>query len=71
MSERLFGTNRHYVDAGDFTEQYFYKLRGCVAPKKMNKAETHIPNPINKPGKSRQQLAMDKARTKVNQRKKV
>lgn len=69
MAERLFGTNQHYADTGNFTEQYFYKLRGCVAPKTKSKGDMHIQTPISQPGKSRQQLAMDKARTKVNQRK--
>lgn len=30
MVENMFGTDRTYRDSGDFTQRYFYLLRGCV-----------------------------------------
>ncbi len=69
MTERLFGSNRHYVDSGDFTERYFYQLRGCVPPK--FKATTDEPmQPSLTQHTSRRQMAMDAARAKANQRNK-
>lgn len=68
MSERLFGTNQHYQDNGDFTQKYFYQLRGCVPPiiKRAEQEQCH-----SKPAtgsKSKRELVMDAARKKVNQR---
>lgn len=69
MTERLFGSNRHYVDAGDFTQRYFYQLRGCVAP--VFKTTTEQPAPPSvMPRKSQRQMAMDAARAKTNKRNK-
>lgn len=70
MSERLFGTNRNYVDSGDFTQRYFYQLRGCVVPR-TNSPKITAAQPESKPArKSRREIAMDTARTKVNKRNK-
>lgn len=69
MAERLFGSNRHYVDAGDFTQRYFYQLRGCVAPKFKTPTE-QTAQPSVTPHKSQRQMAMDAARAKTNQRNK-
>lgn len=69
MTERLFGSNRHYVDTGDFTERYFYQLRGCVAPVFKTTTE-QLAQPSVMPRKSRREMAMDAARAKTNQRNK-
>lgn len=69
MTERLFGSNRHYVDAGDFTQRYFYQLRGCVAPVFKTTNEQTTP-PSVMPRKSQRQMAMDAAREKTNKRNK-
>lgn len=69
MTERLFGTNPHYLDSGDFSQRYFYQLRGCVPPPQRKTADIEqqktksVPRP-----KSIHELVMDKARTKVNRR---
>lgn len=70
MAEKLFGTNRHYEDAGDFTHRYFYNLRGCVAPKIKAAADVNITVQQITPKKSQRELAMDAARKKVNNRRK-
>lgn len=69
MTENLFVTNRHYEDGGDFTQRYFYELRGCVAPPIKRRHEEQE-QPIKKKSvrKSQREKAMDAARKKVNQR---
>ena len=70
MAERLFGSNRNYVDTGDFTERYFYQLRGCVVPR-INSPKLTVAQPESMPvRKSRREIQMDIARTKVNKRNK-
>lgn len=69
MTEKLFGTNPCYADSGDFAQRYFYQLRGCVPPPSKSGAEKAIQPVINKPHqKSKYEIAMDKARAKVNRR---
>lgn len=71
MTEKLFGTNRHYVDNGDFSQRYFYKLRGCAMPLiKAEKKESEQTAEVRPEIKSRRQLTIDATRNKHNQREK-
>ncbi|EPJ3208029.1 hypothetical protein LL364_004358 [Citrobacter freundii] len=68
MAEKLFGTDRTYRDSGDFTQLYFYSLRGCVPPPAKRQAEPSA-QPVAKANpKSKRQQAMDKARANANRR---
>lgn len=68
MSERLFGTNQHYQDTGDFTQKYFYQLRGCVPPIIKKTEQEQCQSTSTPVSKSKRELVMDAARKKVNQR---
>lgn len=71
MTEKLFGTNRHYVDDGDFSQRYFYQLRGCVVPRiKAEKKESEQIIQVKSEIKSRRRISMDASRNKNNQRHK-
>lgn len=68
MAENLFGTDRTYRDSGDFTQRYFYLLRGCVPPPSKRQAEPSTQQVAKAEPKSQRQHAMDKARANANRR---
>lgn len=68
MAENLFGTDRTYRDSGDFTQRYFYLLRGCVPPPSKRQADPRTQPVAKAEPKSQRQHAMDKARANANRR---
>ncbi|HAT2340076.1 TPA: hypothetical protein JD825_RS22720 [Citrobacter freundii] len=68
MADNLFGTDRTYRDSGDFTQRYFYLLRGCVPPPAKRQAELRVQPVAKAEPKSQRQHAMDKARANANRR---
>lgn len=68
MAENLFGTDRTYRDSGDFTQRYFYLLRGCVPPPSKRQSEPSTQPVTKAEPKSQRQHAMDKARANANRR---
>ena len=72
MTDRIFGTNSQHCDSDNFSQRYFYELRGCVPPPQFRKkTEDPVTPKASSSHRSARMIAMDEARKKFNSRKRV